>query len=201
VYLSNLDVAFMTASISSTAMTSALEYHWHQPEQAALLQGNILISTSSHTAWGAAVTASMYLPLERLQVWQQLTNYSRWVQYFPDLTQSHVLDMATVQQNSLQKMKRLYQAASKAFLFLNIQVEIYLKVYETLHQQIKFCLEKGSFQDFSADLNLQDWQTGTILTYSVQATPLIPVPSPFIQQAMHMDLPNNMRQMRKVMCS
>jgi hypothetical protein len=39
------------------------------------------------------------------------------------------------------------------------------------------------------------------LTYSVEATPLVPVPSLFIEQAMRHDLPGNMRQMRQVICN
>ncbi|MHC5670702.1 MAG: cyclase, partial [Nostoc sp.] len=41
---------------------------------------------------------------------------------------------------------------------------------------------------------------GTLLAYSVQATPNIPIPSIFIQQAMNFELPTNMRKMRQVMC-
>jgi carbon monoxide dehydrogenase subunit G len=67
---------------------------------------------------------------------------------------------------------------------------------EINQQRIQFVLESGNFHDFSADVQLHACGEGTILTYSVQATPTIPVPSLFIQ----MDLPNNMRQMRRVMC-
>ncbi|MCA1993985.1 MAG: cyclase [Coleofasciculus sp. S288] len=164
---------------------------WNQ--QKALLQGEILVETRSHSAWGGAVTAHMYLPIARSHVWQQLTDYPRWVQYFPDVIQSEVLHRGEV--------KRLYQVAKKAFLFLTAQVEIYLNVFEVLGQHIQFRLEKGTFTDFTADLKLQDCGNGTLLTYSVQATPNIPVPTIFIQQAMHMELPENMRKMRQVMCS
>ena len=68
-------------------------------------------------------------------------------------------------------------------------------------QQIQFQLERGSFADFAANLKLQDLQSGTLLTYSVQATPTIPVPTQFIQQAMRLDLPTNMEKMRQVICS
>jgi carbon monoxide dehydrogenase subunit G len=164
---------------------------WSQ--QKALLQGEILLETRSHSAWGGAVTAQMYLPIARSDVWQQLTDYPRWVQYFPDITKSEVLHRGEV--------KRLYQVAKKAFLFLTAQVEIHLSVFEVLGQHIQFRLEKGTFTDFTADLKLQDCGTGTLLTYSVQATPNIPIPGIFIQQAMHMELPENMRQMRQVLCS
>jgi hypothetical protein len=172
---------------------------WSQ--QKALLQGKVLVETRSalrssaslsHSAWGGAVTAQMYLPIARSHVWQQLTDYPRWVQYFPDLTKSEVLQRGEV--------KRLYQVAQKSFLFLTAQVEIYLNVFEVLGQHIQFQLEKGTFTDFTADLKLQDFGNGTLLTYSVQATPNIPVPTVFIQQAMHMELPENMRQMRQVLC-
>jgi len=172
---------------------------WSQ--QKALLQGKVLVETRSalrssaslsHSAWGGAVTAQMYLPIARSHVWQQLTDYPRWVQYFPDLTKSEVLQRGEV--------KRLYQVAQKSFLFLTAQVEIYLNVFEVLGQHIQFQLEKGTFTDFTADLKLQDFGNGTLLTYSVQATPNIPVPTVFIQQAMHMELPENMRKMRQVLC-
>ena len=164
---------------------------WNQ--QKALLQGEILVETRSHSAWGGAVTAKMYLPIARSHVWQQLTDYPRWVQYFPNITKSEVLQRGEV--------KRLYQVAKKAFLFLTAHVEIYLNVFEILGQHIQFRLEKGTFTDFTADLKLQDCGEGTLLTYSVQATPNIPIPAVFIQQAMHMELPENMRKMRQVMCA
>lgn len=176
----------------------------------ALLRGEILLETRPHSAWGGAVTAQMYLPVPHTEVWQQLTDYSRWTQFFPDVTRSEVIHhgIQTGFQTGIQnggatvkrKVKRLYQAASKAFLFLTAQVEIYLKVLETHHQRIQFYMESGSFNDFTADLEIQSCGECTILTYSVAATPNIPVPSAFIQQAIRMDLPSNMKQMRQVIC-
>lgn len=171
-----------------------------EQSQKLLLQGDILIQTQSHSAWGGSVTAQMYLPMGRNQAWQQLTDYPRWVQYFPDLTRSEILNQGEGSRGS----KRLYQVAAKAFFLFTAQVEIYLKVFETVNsawQQVQFQLEKGNFHDFTATLKLQDFKTGTLLTYSVQATPTIPVPSQLIQQAMRLDLPSNMRQMRQVLCA
>ena len=87
------------------------------------------------------------------------------------------------------------------FSFFTAQVEVYLNVCEVVQQQIQFRLEQGTFIDFAADLKLQDLGTGTLLTYAVQATPNIPVPTVFIQQAMHLELPENMRKMRQVICA
>ncbi|MBD2006421.1 MULTISPECIES: SRPBCC family protein [Cyanophyceae] len=164
---------------------------------AALLKGEILLETRKHSAWGGAVTAQMYLPSSRSLIWPQLTDYPRWVHYFPDVIRSEVLHPPDALN---QGCKRLYQVANKAFLFLSIQVEAYLRVVEIVQQQIQFRLEKGSFVDFSADLSLQDYADGTLLTYAVQATPTIPVPSLFIEQAMQLELPANMRKMRQVLC-
>jgi hypothetical protein len=183
----------MTELTVSNSADSAAVSDCNHTEIAALLRGEILLKTQSHTAWGGAVTASMYLPLARAKVWQQLTDYPRWVHYFPDVTRSEVLGLS-------QGCKRVYQAATKAFLFLSVQVEIYLKVVETFHRHIQFRLEKGTFLDFAADLKLQDCRTGTALTYSVRATPSLPVPAMFIEQAMLLELPANMRQMRQVLC-
>ena len=96
---------------------------------------------------------------------------------------------------------RLYQAARKTFFLLSVDVEIFLRVSERFQESIKFSLERGSFSDFSADLTLQDCGEGTILTYSVAATPLIPMPSIFIQEAIRADLPGNMKHMRQALCS
>ncbi|MDV2994383.1 MAG: hypothetical protein N4J56_004037 [Chroococcidiopsis sp. SAG 2025] len=163
-----------------------------QTEQTALMRGEILVQTRPHSTWGGAVTACMYLPMQRSQVWQQLTDYPRWVQYFPDVIQSEVLQRGEV--------KRLYQVARKAFLIFTAQVEIYLNVFEEVQQRIQFRMEKGTFTDFTADLNLQDCGIGTLLTYAVQATPNVPIPSIFIQQAMQFELPENMRKMRQAIC-
>lgn len=162
----------------------------------ALLRGEILLQTRSHSAWGGACTAFMYLPIARSHAWQQLTDYPRWVHYFPDVIKSEELHLDSLTSGK----KRLYQMARKAFLMFTAEVEIYLRVIEVVQQQIQFRMEKGSFVDFSADLKLQDCGSGTLLTYSVAATPLIPIPSMFIQQAMQMDLPANMQRMRQVLC-
>ncbi|HEY9845855.1 MAG TPA: SRPBCC family protein [Candidatus Caenarcaniphilales bacterium] len=151
----------------------------------------------SHSAWGGAVTAQMYLPLKQAQVWQQLTNYPRWVNYFPDLTHSEVLHT----ENTLHRpYKYLYQAARKSFFTLSAQVEVYLQVEEVDQQTIEFRLEKGSFSDFSAQLHLQAYSDGTLLTYTVAAILPIPVPSVLLQQMMAFGLPANMAQMRKILC-
>lgn len=182
----------MRASVISDSVPTGSNMVWSQDQQRLLIQGEILVETRSYTAWGGAVTASMYVPLVRAQVWQQITDYPRWVQYFPDVTRSEVVQRGEV--------KRLYQAAQKAFLFFTAQVEIYLNVVEEIGQRIQFRLEKGTFHDFAASLELKDCGDGTLLTYGVQATPTIPVPSIFIQQAMNFELPANMRKMRQVLC-
>jgi hypothetical protein len=182
----------MSAFYISNSTVPNLDMPWDQDKQKLLMEGEILVQSGSHTAWGGAVTAWMYVPLVRSQVWQQLTDYPRWVQYFPDITKSEVLNKG--------EAKRLYQAAQKAFLFFTAQVEIYLNVVEELGQQIQFLFEKGSFHDFNAILVLNDCDNGTLVTYTVQATPNIPVPSIFIQQAMNFELPANMRKMRQVLC-
>lgn len=162
----------------------------------ALMRGEILLETRAHSAWGGAVTAQMYLPIALPQVWQQVTDYPRWTQYFPDVTRSEIRQVL-----SRQGVKRLYQVASKAFMMFTAQVEISLSVLETQQQRIQFYLESGSFSEFHADLRLQPHGEGTILTYSVQAVPTIPVPSFLIEQTIKLDLPTNLRQMRSVICS
>ncbi|MBC6422684.1 MAG: hypothetical protein GDA43_18290 [Hormoscilla sp. SP5CHS1] len=63
-------------------------------------------------------------------------------------------------------------------------MEIYLQVTEIPSRQIQFRLESGTFENFSADLDLEDYSDGTLITYKVQATPTFPIPAVFIQQAL-----------------
>ncbi|NJL80243.1 MAG: cyclase [Richelia sp. RM2_1_2] len=182
----------MSASFFSDLFTTGSNMTWGQDKQAALLNGEILVETRSHNAWGGCVSAKMYLPLIRSQVWQHITDYPRWVQYFPDITKSEIIHKGEV--------KRLYQAAQKAFMMFTAKVDIYLNVVEDFGNKVQFKLDKGTFHDFSADIKLQDYGNGTLLTYSVEATPIIPIPSMFIQQAMNFELPANMRKMRQVLC-
>lgn len=158
-----------------------------------LQQGEILLETRSHTDWGAGVTAWMYVPADRAYVWQELTCYPRWVEFFPDLTES------TVIADHGSRWKRVHQAAKKNFVVFQAHVSIQLKVFETVtgdRHRLRFRMEAGDFRDFSADLQLDDWGEGTLLTYSVQATPTIPIPSMLMQQAIRLDLPANLKQMR-----
>jgi Polyketide cyclase / dehydrase and lipid transport len=164
-----------------------------------LLQGEILLNPrASYSVSGGAVTAQMYLPSSRSHVWANLTDYPRWVQYFPDIVQSEVLESDPQRPH---RGRRLYQAARKNFLVFTAQVDVHLRVFENLQRQIRFRMERGSFNHFSAELTLDDYGDGTILTYSVEATPLISVPGVLIEQAMRCDLPGNMRQMRQVICA
>ena len=183
---------------STVSATEKNPFTLQRTHRVSLLRGEILLKTRSHTLFGGAVTAQMYLPMTRSQAWSQLTDYPRWVQYFPDIVRSEILEHTS---HKPLRTYRLYQVARKAFLMFTAQVEIYLHVFEKLHQQIQFRLEQGNFADFSADLTLQDFEAGTILTYAVQATPTIPVPSMLIQEAIRHDLPGNMKKMRQVLCS
>lgn len=162
-------------------------------DQLKLYQGDILVKTRPHTLCGGALDSKMYLPTERSLVWDQITHYPQWVSFLPDVTQSRVIEENS---NHPHRGKRLYQAAEKSFLFITAQVHIYLTVFELEQQHIRFQFERGSFADFTADLKLSDLTNGTLLEYSVSATPLIPVPSFFVEQAMKMDLPNNLRALR-----
>ncbi len=107
----------MTVTSPNSFRSPASQFVHGDRSLASLLNGEIDLKTQSHTAWGAAVTAQMYLPLERTAAWAQLTDYSRWVQYFPDLTSSHVIqaDKSFEDNPATTIRKRLYQAAKKSF--------------------------------------------------------------------------------------
>jgi len=185
----------LSTSLDFTALAPSLIFSsstWKK-----LLKGEILLQIHPYSAQGGAVTAQMYLPLKQSHVWQQLTDYPRWVNYFPDLTHSEVLHIG----NKLNRTcTHLYQAAHKSFFTLSAHVEVYLQVEEVVEQSLQFRLEKGSFSEFSAQLHLQAHGNDTLLSYTVAAVPTIPVPSVFVQQMMAFGLPANMQQMRHVLC-
>ena len=140
---------------------------------------------------------------DRSQAWQKLTDYPQWVKYFPVLVRSEILSAQPNDRSlnlfSSSSGKRLHQVAEKAFLCFHARAEVYLTVLETPQRQVQFRLERGNFLDFSADLKLQDWADGTLMIYSVDATPILPIPSLILQEAMHLELPANLRKMRQVM--
>ncbi|MBD2101292.1 SRPBCC family protein [Leptolyngbya sp. FACHB-261] len=177
-----------TAPVLATAVAHLSSQEWRS-----LRSGEVLVRTAPHDGGGGRVCAQMWLPLERSQIWTQVTDYPRWVEFFPDIIRSEVRNHGLL-------TKQVYQVARKAFLFLSAQVEILLRVKETPAQRIDFSLERGDFSDFSASLTLADCEEGTLLSYTVAATPTIPVPSILIQQGMTAELPLNMRTMRQALC-
>ncbi len=155
--------------------------------------GEVLIQTAPHSNRGGKVTARICIPRSVRQVWSQVSDYPRWVEFFPDITRSEV-------RSSSPLLKRVYQVACKSFLFLSARVEILLQVQEVPAQRIHFTLERGDFSDFAAELTLAEHEAGTLLSYTVAATPAIPVPALLIQQGMTLELPTNLRTMRQVIC-
>lgn len=184
----------------TTPVTEGESYleRFSSTDRIALHRGDVILTPMVSSGGGGAVTAHMFVPLQRGLIWPQLTTYRRWTQFFPNIAQSEVLE--TVKTGS-QRYRRLYQVGCKGFMRLTARVEIYLKVFETACDTIQFRLEQGTFSHFAADLELKDLPNGTLLTYMVQAKPTIPVPAFMVEQGMKLDLPSNMRQMRQVLCA
>jgi hypothetical protein len=49
-------------------------------------------------------------------------------------------------------------------------------------------------------LGLQPWRVGILLTYTIQATLAVPLPWFVLRQGIQADLPENLKQMRQVIC-
>jgi carbon monoxide dehydrogenase subunit G len=185
-----------TAARSASQIAQKLAGAYPAEVLETLLRGDILLNAQTHNQGrGGAASATMYLPLDRAEVWSQITNYSRWTEFFPDITSSEVIIALSADR------KRLSQTACKRFFMLHVTVDIQLNAIETADREVRFQMvgSNGGFQDFAATLTLADCHSGTALTYAVQATPKIPVPSALIQEAMKLDLPMNMRNMRAVL--
>ena len=96
--------------------------------------------------------------------------------------------------------KCLYQAAKKTFSLMTIAVDAELMVREYPQRRIWFVLQKPNacFREFEAEVWLREVSpvTGTFLSYTVQAAASLPIPAPFIQEAMRQDLPQNLAHLR-----
>jgi len=163
-------------------------------EQSCLQRGEILTQSRLYSWWGGKVTAQIYLPHPRSQVWETLTDYDRWVDIFPHITHSSIVE-------SLSPFRKcLYQAAKKTFSLMTIAVDAELMVREYPQRRIWFVLQKPNacFREFEAEVWLREVSpvTGTFLSYTVQAAASLPIPAPFIQEAMRQDLPQNLAHLR-----
>ncbi|MEY2976576.1 MAG: cyclase [Prochlorotrichaceae cyanobacterium] len=163
-------------------------------QQARLQQGEVLVQSRLYSLWGGMVAAQIYLSQARSLVWESLTDYDRWANIFPHVTKSVLLE----RQSPFRK--RLYQAAAKKFALITIAVETELMVREYPQRRIWFHLEKPNncFREFEAEVWLQEApdSAGTFLNYTVQAAASLPIPAPFIQEAMRQDLPDNLLHLR-----
>lgn len=163
-------------------------------EKSRLQKGEILTQSSLYSWWGGKVTAQIYLPQLRSLVWEALTDYDRWVDIFPHITQSVVLERLSPFR------KRLHQAAEKTFAFMTIAVQTELVVREYPQRRIGFLLQSPNncFREFAAEVWLREASpdSGTFLRYTVQAAASLPIPAPFIQEAMRQDLPQNLDHLR-----
>ncbi|MGB3613364.1 MAG: hypothetical protein WBA10_06165, partial [Elainellaceae cyanobacterium] len=63
----------MTAlTVNPASLTSSASSSPQTPASSALVNGDVLLQTHDHSAWGGAVTAQMFLPRQRNAVWEQI---------------------------------------------------------------------------------------------------------------------------------
>ncbi len=160
----------------------------------ALRTGQVLITTAPQGLIGGLVSAQLYLPMAGAALWEHLTDYPRWSEYFPNIACSRHLPPAASGQ------PRLYQVGEKSLMGIPTAGELYLQVDESPPEQIHFRLERGIFSAFEATLLFRPWRIGTLLTYTIQATLAVPLPWFVLSQGIQQDLPQNLTHMRQVIC-
>ncbi|WP_008309176.1 SRPBCC family protein [Leptolyngbya sp. PCC 6406] len=158
----------------------------------ALSRGKILVTAQPHGFTGGHVSATLSLRIFPDALWPHLTDYPRWVDYFPEMTHSEAIAPTD------QGQPRIYQVGRKSILGLGAEVEVYLRVQTHPPHRLQFVMERGTLADFTASFALAPWRLGTLLTFTVQATPLIPLPGFFVEQSMRRELPTSLAQMRRV---
>lgn len=161
-------------------------------DRAALAAGELLLTTRSHGLTGGQASITLAFAPRPVDVWAQLTDYPRWVDYLPDLTQSEILPAAAKGQT------RLRQVGRKSILGFTAEAALDLQVQALAPYRLRFDLERGGLAEFTATFTLTPWRQGTLVNFTGQATPLFPIPGWVVEQVMRHGLPMNLRHMRQV---
>ncbi|MGD1905441.1 MAG: SRPBCC family protein [Leptolyngbyaceae cyanobacterium] len=160
----------------------------------ALRTGQVLVAAHSEGLTGGQVSAQLYMPMAAPDLWEHLSDYPRWSEYFPNIACSRELVPTA------SGVPRVYQVGQKSLMGIPTAGDLYLQVHESPHEQIQFRLERGIFSSFEATLRFQPWRVGVLLTYTIQVTLAVPLPWFILRQGIQDDLPHNLRHMRDVIC-
>ena len=165
---------------------------WAPPKTGAQLSklrsGEILMDYHVASGREAKVQVNLMLNRSRREVWQQLTNYENWTALLPNIVTSAEIGEGYP--------KRIRQAAGFQMFGLVPQVQIELLVREQPEREIVFEGVSGSFKAFQSVLTLQECKEGVLLTYSVTAELLLPMPKVAIEQGILKILPRNLKHLR-----
>lgn len=153
-----------------------------------LRSGEILMDYHVASGRDAAVQVNIMLNRSRRDIWQQLSDYNNWPTLLPNIVTSSVIDDSYP--------KRIRQAAGFQMFGFVPQVHIELLVREQAEYEIVFEGVSGSFKAFQAVLTLQECEEGVLLTYSVTAELLWPMPKLAIEQGILKILPRNLKTLR-----
>lgn len=136
----------------------------------------------------AKVQVNIILNRSRREIWQQLTDYDNWTELLPNIVASAAIGEGYP--------KRIRQAAGFQMFGFVPQVQIEMLVREQPEREIVFEGVSGSFKAFQAELALQECEEGVLLTYSVSAELLWPMPKMAIEQGILKILPRNLKRLR-----
>ncbi|MGK7909977.1 MAG: SRPBCC family protein [Synechococcus sp.] len=153
-----------------------------------LRSGEILMDYHVVSGREAKVQVNVMLNRSRRDIWQQLTDYDSWPALLPNIVASTAIDDSYP--------KRIRQAAGFQMFGFVPQVHIELLVREQAEHEIVFEGVSGSFNAFQAVLTLQECEEGVLLTYSVTAELLWPMPKVAIEQGILKILPRNLKHLR-----
>lgn len=153
-----------------------------------LRAGEILLDYEILSDSEAIVQVQMLLNRSRHWVWKQLSNYDNWTELLPNVVSSTVVERGYP--------LRIRQAAGFQLFGLVPQVQVELLVRERNQREILFEGVSGSFKAFQAEMALQDCQEGVLLTYSVEAELLWPMPKLVIEQGILQTLSHNLKALR-----
>jgi len=134
---------------------------------------------------------SVWIPAERQQVWQVLTDYDHLAEFIPNLVESRVIG----RENGRTLVR---QVGSQKVLFAQFSAAVVLAIEEIFPQQLRFQKTQGDFLIFEGFWDLADWSAHqTLLTYHLQVKPPRRMPVGLVERRICQDLALNLQAIRE----
>lgn len=136
------------------------------------------------------ITATIQIPHAVENVWAVLTDYEGLADFIPSLKKSQRIDHP---ENGI----RIEQIGSESLLKLKFCARVVLDMVEQFPHRLRFNMVEGDFKEFSGEWQLQDCDSGTTLTYTVNIWPSRLMPVGMIERRLSQGLQVNLASIKQ----